>query len=67
MTFVVVTAVTAIQAKHDNEIISLQKMIEKPLLLKKSSSTTPLTDFDTIPKAHTGGNSLSKITSKKWN
>lgn len=66
LTFVVAIAVIAIQAKHNNEMLSLQEMIEKSLLLRKSPSITLLPNSDTTTKAYFGNNSLPK-TIKRWN
>lgn len=65
--YTLVIAVTAIQAKYENEMLSLREMIEKSLLLRKSSSTTSPSDLDTIPKALLGSNSLSKTMIERWN
>lgn len=65
VTSAVAMAVAAIQCKHDNQILSMQEMIEKSLLLRESLSTTALSDPDAIPKAHPGNHSLPKIITKR--
>ncbi len=62
-----VIAVAAIQAKHENEMLSLWEMIEKSLLLKESLSNTPPPDLNAIPKALLAGDSLPKASTKRWN
>ena len=63
----VATAVTAIQAKHEDEMLSLQEMIEKSLLLKESPSAAPPPDRDATSKALPDGDSLPKASTERWN
>ncbi len=63
----VATAVATIQGKHENEILALRKMIEKSLLLRESPSATPPPDPDAAPKALPGADSLSKVSTERWN
>lgn len=67
MTSAVATAVAAIKAKYNNKMLSLQEMIEKSLLLKEFSSTTPPPNLHATPKVLPGGNSLLKTTTKRGN
>ncbi len=64
---IVATAVATIQAKYENVMLSLWKMIEKSLLLKESPSNTPPPDPDTTPKALFAGDSLPKASTERWN
>ena len=61
----VVTAVTAIQTKHENKMLSLWEMIEKFLLLKESPSATPPLNPDATPKVLPGGDSLPKASTER--
>ena len=63
----IVTAVTAIQAKHENEMLSLWEMIEKSLLLKESLSAAPPPDLNATSKALPDGDSLPKASTERWN
>lgn len=67
VTSAVVITVISIQAKHDNEMLSLQEIIEKSLLVKESLSATPPPDYDATPKEHPSNNSLPKTTTERWN
>ncbi len=66
VSFAVAIAVIAIQTKHMNEMLALQEMIEKSLLLQESPSTTPPPDPDASPKALPAADSLLKAI-EKWN
>ena len=63
----VATAVVSIQAKHESEMLSLQEMIKKSLLLRDSPSMTPPLDPDAAPKSHPDANSIPKAITEKWN
>lgn len=67
MLFAVATAVAAIQAKLKNKMLSLSEMIEKSLLLKEFFSTTLSPDPDATSKSLSGGDSLSKASTERWN
>lgn len=60
VTFVVATAIASIQIKHNSEMLSLRKMIEKSLFLKESLFATPLPNMDATPKAHPVNDTLPK-------
>ena len=62
----VTTAVAAIQTKHESEMLSLRKMIEKSLLLRDSPSTTPPPDPDASAKLSTPPDNSTK-TVERWN
>lgn len=63
----IATAVTAIQAKHENKILSSQEIIKRSLLLKKFSSVIPTPDPNATPKALSGSDSLTKTSTERWN
>lgn len=65
VTSAIVTAIAAIQAKHNNEMLSLREMIKKSLLLKESLSAISLFNLDATPKVHLGSDSLPKITAER--
>lgn len=65
--FAVVASVTSIHAKHNNEMLYLQRMIEKSLLIKEFFSATPPPNPDATPKVLPGNNSPSKTTLERWN
>ncbi len=67
MTSAVAITVSSIQAKHESEMLSLQEMIEKSLLLRDSPSATPPPNPDAAPKAHLGADPLPKSTTERWN
>lgn len=67
VTSAVAIAVAAIQAKHENEMLSLRKMIGKSLFLKNSPFAISLLKPDAILKAQPGNDSLPKIRTKRWN
>ena len=67
VTSAVVIAIADIQVKHEREMLSLQEIIKKSLLLRGSPSTTPPPNPDTTLKAHPSANSLSKTTTERWN
>lgn len=48
-------------------MLALREMIEKSLLLRDSSSSTPPPDPDAAPKAHSTTNSLPKALIERWN
>ena len=55
VTSAIATAVTAIQAKYDNEMLSLREIIEKSLLVRELPSMTPPLDYDAtmiLPRRH---------------
>lgn len=60
--FAVAIAIFAIQAKHDNKMLSLWKIIEKFLLVRDFLSLTPLSDHDAILKMYPDNDFLSKTT-----
>ncbi len=60
-------AVAAIQAKHNNKMFSLQEMIKKSLFLSESPSATPSLNSNTTPIALSGGDSLLKTITERWN
>lgn len=65
VTSAVTAAVDVIQAKPKEEMLVLQEMIKKFLLLRKSPSTIPPLDPNITFKAHLDANSLSMITTKR--
>lgn len=65
--FTVAITIATIQAKHENEMLSLREMIKKSLLLRESPFATPLSDPDATPKAFPSSNSLPKTTTERWN
>lgn len=65
VTSAVTVAIDVIQAKHKEEMLALQEMIKKSLLLKESPSAIPLPDPDATLKAHPGANSLPKTSTKR--
>ena len=48
-------------------MFSLQVMIEKSLLLRESPSATLPHNSDATPKALSGGDSLPKPSTERWN
>lgn len=66
MTSEVATAIAVIQTKYEGKMLSLCKIIKKPLLLKNSPSATLLPDFDPCAKASTPSNTFPKLT-ERWN
>ena len=60
-------AVASVQAKHENEMLSLREMIEKSLLLRESPSAIPPPDPDATPKSPPAGDSLPKGSTQRWN
>lgn len=66
VTFAVATTVAAIQTKHESEMFSLCKMIEKSLLLGDSFLTTLPPDFDASAKMSTPPDNPTK-TAERWN
>lgn len=48
-------------------MLSLRKMIEKFLLLRDFPSATPPHDPDAAPKPHSATNSLSRVSTERWN
>lgn len=64
--FVVVIAVTAIQTKYENKMLSLYKIIEKSLFLRDFPMTIPSPDHDTSAKMSTPPDNLTKTT-ERWN
>lgn len=67
VTSAITRAVTFIQAKHDNKMLSLWEMIKISLLVRKSPSATPLPNHDATPKAYLGNDSLPKTSTERWN
>ena len=65
ITSAVSVAVDAIQTKHKLEMLALREMIEKSLLLRNSSSSTPSPDPDATLKAHPATDSLPKALTKR--
>lgn len=65
VTFAVIIAIAAMQAKYENKMLSLHEMIEKSLLLREFPSTTLPLDLDATPKALSGSDSLPKTTTKR--
>ena len=63
----VATAVAAMQAKHENKMLSLREMIEKFLLLRESPSLTPPPNPNATSKALPADNSLPKASIERWN
>ena len=66
VTSAVTAAVDAIQAKHKEEMLALQEMIEKSLFLKDSTSSTPPLDPNASSKAFPPTDLQSKATDR-WN
>lgn len=64
---IIISAVMAIQAKHNNNMLYLYKPIERFLLLKDFSSTTLLFNPNTAAKVPFCTNTLLKISTKNWN
>lgn len=62
---IVAIAIVAIQTKHKNEMLTLQEMIEKSLVLRESPSATPLSDPDAVSKAFFGADSLPKVLAER--
>lgn len=48
-------------------MLSFWEVIEKLLLLRESFSATPPPDHDATPKSLSGGNSLPKTSTERWN
>lgn len=67
VTFAVATVIAAVQVNHDDNILSLRKLIKKSLLLKNSPSPTPLLNPDTASKALSSANTFPKALIEKWN
>lgn len=67
VTSAVAIVVAVIQTKYENEILFLQEMIKKSLLLRNSPSVTPFLNLDTTLKPYLGANFLSKTTTERWN
>ena len=66
VTSAITAAVDAIQAKHEEEMLALQEMIEKSLLLKNSASFTPPPDLNASSKLSPPVDLPSKST-EWWN
>lgn len=60
-------AIAAIQAKHENEMLSLREIIKKSLLLRESLSTTPPPNTDTTSKSIFGSDFLPKTSIERQN
>lgn len=60
MTSAVTTAVASIQTKHNSNMFSLRKMIEKSPLVRESLCVIFLPDLDAILKAHPVNNTQPK-------
>lgn len=67
MTSAISTTIVAVQAKYDNNILSLRKLIEKSLLLKNFLFTTLFLNPDATFKTSFFANTLSKVLTKRWN
>lgn len=67
MTSTIAITVVAIQAKHDDNMLFLRKLIEKSLLLKDFFSATLFFNLDATAKISFFANILSKTLTKKWN
>lgn len=65
MTSLVLTVITAIQAKHKSEMVSLREMIKKSLLLRKFSSTISSPNPDANPKVLLQADTSFK--NERWN
>ena len=62
----VAIAITAIQTKHESEMLSLCEMLEKSLLLRDSPLTTLPPDLDTSAKMSIPPDNPTK-TAERWN
>ena len=67
VTSAVAAVINAIQTKHKEKMLALQEMIEKSLLFRDFSSSTPPSDPDAIFKAHPTTDSLPKTLTERWN
>lgn len=67
MTFVIATAIMVIQVKHDNNMLSLCKVIERFLLLKDFFSATFFPNLDAAAKVLLYTNIFPKALTKRWN
>ena len=65
VTSAMAAAVDVIQTKHSEEMLALREMIEKSLLLRDSSSSTPSPNLDAAPKAYPATESLFKVSSER--
>lgn len=63
----IVIAIFAIQIRHNDNIVSLQKLIKKSLLLKDFLFATFSSDPDAIVKASLFTNIFLKTLVKRWN
>lgn len=67
VTSTITIAVTAIQAKYDDNILSLCKLIERSLLLKNLFSATLFSNLDVTAKSSFSINILPKVSIKSLN
>lgn len=67
MIFAIAIAIMAVQAKYNNNILSLRKLIKKFLLLNNFFSATLFPNFDVSSKAFFFINTFPKILSKRYN
>lgn len=68
VTSAVFTAVSTLQARHNDEMLSLRKMIEKSLLLNTAPpSSTPPSDSKASAKALISAEMPTKASTKRWN
>lgn len=67
ITSAIIVAVDAIQAKHEEEMLALQTIIAKSLLLKEFLSAVPPPNLVATPKVHPSADSLPKTIRERWN